>query len=314
MVEDNEIKAEVSPFAIREGEIKTFDGKDGYVSMNQIIHKINIGHITDIHFKILELVNEFEFITSRQIFQLLQWKGEDIKSQDKLNNKLEQLVKSKILTRYYFTSDEGKGIYRIYCLEKMGKYLLNSKEVECKWQPTDNTKPVQMIKKRLAGNQTIIAYLRKVKAFDSYIPKPAITAKQAGKVFKATGGSVKLTKNKKAIQFLFEVVRREEDWEKKLVEKMRLYQDFYDNFVPGDSGFASIPQLIFICEDDKHMAETFKTIVVNRVEISKIKLYFSTDLRQNKETLDKTLTEFKLDENTKKYKMQDVEVKLLGIE
>ena len=27
MVEDNEIKAEVSPFAIREGEIKTFDGK-----------------------------------------------------------------------------------------------------------------------------------------------------------------------------------------------------------------------------------------------------------------------------------------------
>ncbi len=313
MVEDNEIKAEVSPFAIREGEIKTFDGKDGYVSMNQIIHKINIGHITDIHFKILELVNEFEFITSRQIFQLLQWKGEDIKSQDKLNNKLEQLVKSKILTRYYFSSEDGKGIYRIYCLEKMGKYLLNSKEVECKWQPTDNTKPVPMIKKRLAGNQTIIAYLRKVKAFDSYVPKPAITAKQAGKVFKATGGSVKLTKNKKAIQFLFEVVRREEDWEKKLVEKMRLYQDFYDNFVPGDSGFASMPQLIFICEDDKHMAETFKTIVVNRVEISKIKLYFSTDLRQNKETLDKTLTEFKLDETTKKYKMQDVEVKLLGI-
>mgnify|MGYP003298747521 CR=1 FL=1 len=54
MVEDNQIKAQVSPFAIREGEIKTFDGKDGYVSMNQIIHKINIGHITDIHFKILE--------------------------------------------------------------------------------------------------------------------------------------------------------------------------------------------------------------------------------------------------------------------
>ena len=40
MVEDNQIKAQVSPFAIREGEIKTFDGKDGYVSMNQIVHKI----------------------------------------------------------------------------------------------------------------------------------------------------------------------------------------------------------------------------------------------------------------------------------
>ena len=75
MVNDNEIKAKISPFAIREGEIKTFDGKDGYVSMNQIVHKINIGHITDIHFEILEIVNDFEFITSRQIFQMLNYKG-----------------------------------------------------------------------------------------------------------------------------------------------------------------------------------------------------------------------------------------------
>ncbi len=313
MVEDNEIKAVVSPFAIREGEIKVFDGKDGYVSMNQIIHKINIGHINDLHFKILEIVNEFEFITSRQIMQLLEWKGIEVPSQDKLNNKLEQLVKSKILTRYYFSSEEGKGIYRIYCLEKMGKYLLNSRGIDCKWQPTDNTKPVPMIKKRLAGNQTIIAYLRKVKAFDSYVPKPSINAKMAGKVFKATGGSVKLTKNGKAIQFLFEVVRREEEWEKKLVDKMKLYQDFYENFVPGDSGFSTMPQLIFICEDEKHMAETFKTIVVNKVEIPQLKLYFSTDLRQNEETLAKTLVEFKHDAETNKYKLVDVEVKLLGI-
>ena len=313
MVEDNQIKAVVSPFALREGEIKTFDGKDGYVSMNQIIHKINIGHINELHFQILELVNEFEFMTSRQLFQMLQWKNIEIASQDKLNNKLEQLIKSKILTRYYFTGEDGKGIYRIYCLEKMGKYLLNSRGIECKWQPTDNTKPVAMIKKRLAGNQTIIAYLRKVKAFDSYTVKPTITAKMAGKTFKATGGSVKLTKNGKSIEFIFEVIRREQDWQKKLVEKMRLYNDFYDNYIVMDSGFSSMPQLIIICEDEKHMAECFKEIVVNQVETKKIKLYFSTDLRQNEETLEKTLVEFKLDEKTKKYKMENVEVKLLGI-
>ena len=311
MVEDNEIKAQVSPFAIREGEIKTFDGKDGYVSMNQIVHKINIGHINEIHFAILDLVNEFEFITSRQLYQMLEIKGIDPKSQDKLNNKLDQLVKSKILTRYYFTSDEGKGIYRIYCLEKMGKYLLNSKEIDCKWQPSDNTKPVPMIKKRLAGNQTLIAYLRKVKAFDSYIVKPAITAKVSGKLLKASGGAVKLMKNGKSIQFVFEVIRREPDWEKKLVERMRLYKEFYENYVPGDSGFAAMPQLILICEDEKHMAETFKEIVKNKLEISQIKLYFTTDLRQNKETLEDTLVDFKLVDG--KYKMENVELKLLGM-
>ena len=241
---------------------------------------------------------------------MLEIKGIDPKSQDKLNNKLDALVKSKILTRYYFTSDEGKGIYRIYCLEKMGQYLLTSKEVECKWQPSDNTKPVPMIKKRLAGNQVLIAYLRKVKAFDSYVVKPAITAKTLGKVFKATGGSVKLTKNNKSIQFLFEVVRREFDWKKKLVEKMNLYKDFYENFQPGDSGFAGLPQLILVCEDEKHMAECFKEIVTNKVEIPQIKLLFTTDLRQNKDTLDDTLVEFKLVDG--KYKMEDVELKLLG--
>ena len=313
MVEDNEIKATVSPFAIRQGELKVFDGKDGYVSMNQIVHKINIGHINDLHFSIMELVNEFEFITSRQLLQMLEWKGVDVGSQDKLNAKLEQLVKTKILTRYYFDSEDGKGIYRIYCLEKMGKYLLNSRGMECNWQPTDNTKPVAMIKKRLAGNQTMIAYLRKVKAFDSYTPKPAFTAKMSGKTFKASGGSIKLTKNNKSIQFVFEVIRREDDWEKKLVDKMKLYKDFYENYQTGDSGYMQLPQLILICEDEKHMAETFKNVVINQVEISKIKLYFTTDLRQNEETLAKTLVEFKLDEETKKYKMENIEVKLLGI-
>ena len=154
---------------------------------------------------------------------------------------------------------------------------------------------------------------RELHEFYFYEVKPALNAKISGKVFKATGGSVKLTKNNKAIQFVFEVIRREEEWEKKLVDKMRLYQDFYQNFVPGDSNFSSMPQLIFICEDEKHMAETFKTIMVNQVQIDQIKLYFSTDLRQNEETLAKTLVEFKQDEETKKYKMEDVEVKLLGI-
>lgn len=313
MVEDSQIKAQVSPFAIRKGEIKTFDGQDGYVSMNQIVHKINIGHITDIHFAILGLVNEFEFITTRQLFQMLKIKGYDIKSQDKLNNKLDSLVKSKILTRYYFTSDEGKGIYRVYCLEKMGKYLLDTREeTECKWQPSDNTKPVAMMKKRLAGNQVIIAYLNKVKMFDSYTVKMAIKAKTLGKVFKPSGGCVTLTKANKSIQFLFEVVRREDDWQKKVVDKMKFYKDFYDNFMPMDSGFKSLPQLIIVCEDDRHMAEVFREIVTNNIEINKINLLYTTDLKQNEENLSDSLTEFKLDEKTNKYKAHNVELKLLN--
>lgn len=311
MVEDEEIKTTVSPFAIREGEIKKFDGKDGYVSINQIIHKINLGHINDIHFEILDLINEFEFMTSRQIYFMLLSKGVDVKSQDKLNVKLEQLVKSKILTRYFFTSEEGKGIYRVYCMEKMGKYLLNSKEVECKWQPTDNTKPVVLIKKRLAGNQVIIAYLRKAKNFSSYKVKPQITAKMTGKTFK-THSEVKITKSSKSISLIFEVVRRELGWKEKFVERMRLFKDFYDNFVQFDSGFEIAPQLILVCEDDKHMVETFKEIVTNNILLEKAKIYFTTDLKQNATKLDKTFIEFAKDEEAGKFVANNIEIKLLG--
>lgn len=312
MIEDSEIKTTVSPFAIRPGEIKVFDGKDGYVSMNQIIQKINVGHINDLHFRIMEIVNEYEFITSRQLFKLLEKEKFELKSQDKLNNKLEQLVKSKILTRYYFNSEDGKGIYRIYCLEKMGKYLLNSRGVECKWQPTDNTKPVAMIKKRLASNQLLISYKEKVQAFDSFQIKVPMNAKILGKQFKATGGKVTLSKNGKSIDFIFEVIRREDDWQKKLVDKMKLYKDFYENFVAMDSGFKTIPQLILLCEDEKHMAETFREIVVNGLGIDKLNLYYTTDLRQNDSTLEHSLAEFKLDPVTNKYKMENVDIKLLG--
>lgn len=92
---------------------------------------------------------------------------------------------------------------------------------------------------------------------------------------------------------------------------MKFYKDFYDNFVPMDSGFRSLPQLIIVCEDDKHMAETFKTIVMNDLLINKIKLYFTTDLKQNDENLDESLTEFVLNEETGKYKIKNTKIKLL---
>ncbi|MGN1351793.1 MAG: replication-relaxation family protein [Clostridia bacterium] len=310
MVEDSNIKTKISPFAVKPGEIKVFDGKDGFVTMDNILKRINEGHITDIHFKIIEIVNEFEFITSRQLFQILQYRKADIPSQDKLNAKLEQLIKLKILTRYFFQSEDGKGIYRVYALEKMGKYLLNSREIECKWQATDNTKPVHMIKKRLAGNQVIVAYLNKVKAFDSYVVKPTLNAKQSKKMFKPQAG-IKLSKGDKSIDLIYDVVRREDGWEERFLERMKLFEDFYHNFVTLDSGYKQRPQLVFDCEDDKHMVEVFKILVTNQIVLDGIHYLFTTDLKQNEETLSKTLVQFKLDEETNKYKIETVELKIL---
>ena len=309
MIADNEIRSKVSPFSMRQNEIKVFDGKDGYVSMNQIMAKINSGVINDIHFKIIELINEFDFLTSRQLFQLLQIKGIEIKDQNAVNRKLDQLMKNKIITRYYFKNESGMSDYRVYCLEKMGKYILTSREVPSTWQPSDVAKPIEIIKKKLSINQLLIAYMTKVKGFKDYKNNPELLAKIIGKKFKA-GLRITVEFEGKNIDFIYESIRREDNWHKKLEERLVYYRDFYNNFASGDSGFAVKPQLVLLCEDSKHMAETFKEIVMNKLEIPNINIYYTTDLLQNEESMQKTLSAFT--EQDGKYKLIKLDAKLLA--
>lgn len=304
MIEDSAIKAPKSPFAMRENEIKVFDGKDGYASIDQVVFKIDMGYINELHFQILEIINDFEFITSRQIYQMLTHKGIEVKSQDKLNKKLEDMIKSKIITRYYFSSDEGKGIYRIYCLDKIGKYLLNSRGIKTNWQPTDNTKPVYMLKRRLAGNQVIIAYMQKVAAYRSFALNPMLYAKRQNTRFQPSGGQVTVVKDDIKVDFIFEVVRRNPGWEEKFMEKMKLYEEFYANYQAKDCGFDKRPQLVLIAEDDEHLIELFKNIKRINVELKGIEIYFSTDLRQLENEIDKTIIVFKQDPTTGRYSME----------
>jgi hypothetical protein len=311
MVEDSAIKAPKSPFAMRENEIKVFDGKDGYASIDRVVNKIDMGVINELHFQILEIVNDFGFITSRQIYQILRMKGEDLKSQDKLNKKLEDLIKTKVITRYYFESSEGKGIYRVYCLDKNGKYLLQSRGIKTEWQITDNTKPVYMIKKRLAGNQAIIAYMQKVSAFRGYVVNVNLFAKRQNTKFNASGGQVILVKNDIKVDIIFEVVRRNPGWEEKFMEKMKLYESFYKNYQAKDCGFDKKPQLIIIGDDDDHLVDIFKNFMRVQAELEGIEVFYTTDLKQLEDSLETSLIAFRLNQETGKYQKEIIQTPLL---
>jgi hypothetical protein len=252
----------------------------------------------------LEIISKFEFITSRQIYQLLQMKGIEIKDQNKVNARLENLIKARAIAKYYFKSDEGNGIYRVYCLEKAGKYLLNSREITTDWVPTNNTRPVYLIKKRLAGNQVIIAYLMKAKYFQNYVVDPVLNAKRQNMRFKVSGGVVTLNKDGKNKDLMFEAVRREPGWEERFLTKMSLYAEFYEYFNMRDSGFEVPPQLVLVGEDDQHLVEIFKLIVKNKVVLKDCNILYTTDLRQLDETLEKSLISFNYNEERGKYVME----------
>ena len=135
MVNDKEVKTAISPFAARQDEKKVYDGKEGFASINQIVFKMDMGYINESHIQALEVVNEFGFVTSRQVTQILELRGklndiEEDKRQSKVAKWLEDLTKSKVIARYFFQSETGKSSYRAYCIDKIATYILKQRKAE----------------------------------------------------------------------------------------------------------------------------------------------------------------------------------------
>ena len=307
MVNDKQVKTAVSPFAVRENEVKVFDGKEGFASINQVVFKMDMGYINESHIKALEVVNEFGFITSRQCTQILDLRGkindiEEDKKQTRVAKWLEDLTKSKVISRYYFQSDSGKSSYRVYSMDKIATYILKQRNIPTAWQPTDNTKPAYAVKRKLAGNQVIIAYMQKVAAFKSTNPNLLLYSKKYNVKFKPTGGLVVLKNSTDDENFVFEVVRRNEDWRNMFAEKVQLYSDFFENFTKNDAGFYNPPRIIFVGEDIQHTAEMFRIIKKVSSYLKDEDMYFTTELKHLDEDLTKSISVFELDADTKKYK------------
>lgn len=316
MVNDKEVKTRVSPFAVRPNEIKVFDGKEGFASINQVVFKMDMGYISEEHIKALEVVNEFSFVTSRQVTQVLEARGklEDIepeRRQDKVAKWLEDLTKSKVLSRYYFQTEAGKSSYRAYALDKIATYILKQRNIVPNWQPTDNTRPAYALKRKLSGNQIVIAYMQKVGSFVEANPNILLYSKKYNVKFKPTGGTVKLKDGKKDIDFVFEIVRRNEDWQTMFAEKIQLYADFYENFKKNDAEFSEAPTLVFVGEDVNNNAEIFRIIKKMGIKIKDEDMYFTTDLDQLEDNLENTISLFEFDSENNKYKLVQKSLEIL---
>ena len=316
MIEDNEIKTVVSPFAVRENEVKVFDGKDGFASINQVVFKMDMGYINESHIKALEVVNEFSYITSRQVTQILEARGkisdiEPDKRQTKVAKWLEDLTKSKVISRYYFQSEAGKSSYRVYAMDKIATYILKQRNIPTSWQPTDNTKPAYAVKRKLAGNQIIIAYMQKVAAYLDTNPNVLLYSKKYNVKFKPTGGMITLKDKEEELNLIFEVVRRNEDWQNMFAEKVQLFSDFYENFAVNDANFSRPPQLVFVGEDINHIAEMFRIVKKVTNVLKDEDMYWTTELKHLDDDLTKSISVFEFDQGSKKYKVITKELDIL---
>ncbi|MEG1008642.1 MAG: hypothetical protein RSE41_03850 [Clostridia bacterium] len=316
MINDKEVKTVVSPFAVRENEVKVFDGKEGFASINQVVFKMDMGYINELHIKVLEVVNEFTYVTSRQVTQIMNKRNklDDIdidKRQDKVAKMLEDLTKSKVLARYYFESATGKSSFRTYGLDKLATYILKQRNIVTTWQPTDNIKAAYELKRKLAGNQLIIAYMEKVASFVEVDTGILLFSKKYNVKFKPTGGKVILKQDKKEFNYIFEVVRRNEDWQNMFATKVQLYSDFYENFSKGDSNFSEVPRLVFVGEDVNHLAEMFRIIKQISTFLKDEDMYFTVDLKQLEDSIEESISIFEQDKVSKKYKLIPLKLEIL---
>lgn len=163
------------------------------------------------------------------------------------------------------------------------------------------------IKKQLAGNEIIISFLSQISDFEYEIERKMIS-KRFSKIFFVEGVNIVLKKNNRRFNFIYEVIRKENDWKEKIVNKLKLYKSCYDEINLNINKFTEIPQLVLVCEDDEHVVELMKELILKKCIIDCIKLYFSTDLRI-KNDVKNSIIEFKLNCNNK-YEMSNKKMKL----
>lgn len=205
----------------------------------------------------------------------------------------------------------GKSSFRVYGIDKLATYILKQRNIPTNWQPTDNMKAAYELKRKLAGNQIIIAYMEKVSSFVSSDSNFILYSKKYNVKFKPTGGIVKLKKDSVEDNYLFEVVRRNDDWQNMFATKMQLYSDFYENFKKNDAGLSELPKIVFVGEDVQHLAEMFRVIKQITNILKDEDMYFTIDLKQLEDDLTSSLNIFEQDSTTKKYKLVPLELDIL---
>lgn len=305
VVKDEEVQTKRSPFAMMENEKKINDGYDGYTSMQLVLNRIEKGIINEEDLYILMYLNEYEFMTSRQINKLLEDEGKEYTEYKKLNRKLDKMLKNKLVNRTYFGSFGTKAAYKVYSLDKNGKYILEAKDIKVDWVPTDNLKNVGEIKSILAANQVMIAIKEKSKNYIKSKGKVVIRSKKLNKNLE-TKGYLELNYKDAVAQIILESVRREEGWKERLLDRLKIYEDFYNSFEAGDSNFQMPPYILFVAEDKKHMAEIYEVIVLNNINLNN--KYFTYDLIQMDSEINKSWFTFEDKENVINLVQLDIEL------
>lgn len=258
-----------SPFSIYEGEIYCEVFPKKVTSSKKASFLISKNYISNIETEIFMILNALVYATSKQIADYLTIRGFDI-TKDAVSKRLSSLKENSFIKQMQFKTENGTSSFKIYTLGKHGRFYLVNKGVYVRKVVF---LPAFKVKKILSATQLAlqIAINKNVDFRISDILKVHIN-KDEKRTISLRPHALISNENECA---MVEVVRKNEDWQSALLEKLERYRFFIENQECLCTGFNTTPHLILLCEDFEHIKQTHEIIPKDYKKA--IKLVFTFD-------------------------------------
>jgi hypothetical protein len=250
-----------SPFAVRPNERAIINHPKHKPKQGILTYNIENGIFNEEHFMYLKRVNEYRFITSKQLYEVLLYEGYSVKSQQKVADKLEYMFNSGVLRRVNFESDVGEGKFKAYAVGSFGTPLLKARSVRLTSSPADLALLPNKIKRVLATNQVFISVREGLDALCFY---PLFKSDEVSHAIVKPSLSLKC--NDKS--YIVDVVRTFDGWEADFKWKFERYRKVYKSIDFKKHDLTSSPTLVLVGENSDHVKGL--EVIVNDVMSSKM--------------------------------------------
>lgn len=280
-VPDKEIKAAKSSFAIYQNEQIKYEGKD--ISLSNFAYKIQSGFFQAIDFEIINTVYLLKYSTSRQITTFLNYARNIEVNQSTVSKRLSRLNNSSVLARYSFFSETHKTETgtKCYVLRENGKKLLLQREYPCDWNIMQCDILLDNLKNYLARNNYLLKLLKsKVINFED---------------FKLENISNTISCSYTINNFKHFIIVLRSNFTMANIEK---------SLTQIENKYSALnnKRIIFIGEDDVHLFNIFKTVLLLiQKKIIPIKylndIVFTQDLRIIERDLPNLFIKYKIENN-----------------
>lgn len=276
-----------SPFVIVQGEQREIEhfGND-YVSIYQIIFDVKHNYINEIHYKILEIVNKHRYVTSKQITDIMNYYKFDT-TQERIKRAMKICLKKQLLERCFFANNGGCSSYKVYSLGKNGADLLRYRGNKSYWNPLESVEKPDKIKKVLATNQIITAYMKCSHDFKNYYINQIITAKEDDIATVRASAIIYTEQN----DYVYEVIRRKENWEKCLCDKLTRYEKVFENIEFTNLEFDKKPKFV-ICGEDKEQNIEISDLLKG-MDFKNLRILYTVDKLNLVENFENSIYEIK---------------------